>query len=427
MSAAGAVEHALARLRPAGAALRARPAAAVHDALADVLDAWSAPDSPWQSALAAELPEPTGFSPQTLREGLARGLAGYTGTALRALVRSELGGPETLDATGRRRVHGFETTATVLGGALPLPALVALLAPLALRSPVLVKPAVYDPSTARLFARSLAERDPLLGACVEIVDFRRDDAAAMAALGRADCVVATGSDAAVAAIGAAVAPSRRFVAHGHRVSLTLLGPEATRGAACEHHAAAIALDVALWDQLGCLSPVSVTVADPAAGAADRVAEALGAAVARLETSMPRGRIAPAAAAAIVDERAQAEVRAAGGLQVRVLASPGTSWTVVREADAQPRPAPLHRFVRVHPAADPACAVAALQSRHPPLAAVAIAGFGAAEAALASRLLELGASRVCAPGALQTPPLAWPRGGFGVLTPLARHSSDERTL
>ena len=425
MSAAAAVEQALARLREAGAALRARPAAATHDALADVLDAWAAPGSHWQAELVAKLPETTGFSAETAREGLARGLARYDGAALRALVRAELGALER--AAPGAEVFGFETTATVLGGAIPLPTIVALLAPLALRTPVLVKPAAYDALTPRLFARALTERDPLLGACVEIVDFRRDDDDAMAALCRADAVVATGSDAAIGAIGARVGPPRRFVGYGHRFSLALLGPDATRGAECERSARDLALDIALWDQLGCLSPVSVVVADPDPRTADRVADALAEALRDLEPRMPRGCVEPAAAAAIARERSEAEMRAAGGQPVRVLASPGTAWTVVREAGAQPRPAPLHRFVRVQPAPDLASALASLHPQRAQLAAVAIAGFCADEPAVANRLLALGASRVCAPGTLQTPPLDWPRDGVGVLTPLARigHYEPER--
>ncbi len=57
------------------------------------------------SALADALPAVSGFSPETVREGLARGLAPYTGAALHALVRDELGGPERLDAARGPRVR----------------------------------------------------------------------------------------------------------------------------------------------------------------------------------------------------------------------------------------------------------------------------------------------------------------------------------
>jgi hypothetical protein len=131
--------------------------------------------------------------------------------------------------------------------------------------------------------------------------------------------------------------------------------------------------------------------------------------------MPRGRIAPEAAAAIARERAEAEMRAAAGGAVSVRAGPGTSWTVVCEAGTALRPAPLHRFVRVQAASTGEWAAAL---RGAPLAGVAAA------AAPPALLYELDASRVCAPGRLQTPPLAWPRGGIGVLTSLARRTSLE---
>jgi hypothetical protein len=416
------VGAALARAREAGHLLRARSAEAVQDALADVLDAWSEPDSPWQKALVEALPDAAGFSPAVVREGLARGLAPFTGAALRALLRSELGGGAA----------GFDATAVVLAGAIPMPTLLAVVAPLALRSPVLAKPSAHDPVTALLIARSLAERDPLLGACVEVVDVRGDDEASVAALCEADCVVANGSDAAVAALAARVQPHgagascpRRFVGYGHRFSMAILGPGATRGESLLRAAEGLALDIALWDQLGCLSPVSVHAVDPDPRAADRVAEALTEALARAETRWPRGRVDTAAAAAIARERSEAEMRAAAGRgPVTVHASSGTAWTVVREADAVLRPAPLHRFARVHPAVDVDGCLDALRADAAHLAAVAIAGFGAAGAPLAAELAGLGASRVCAPGTLQSPPLAWHRGNVGVLAPIARWTDIE---
>jgi hypothetical protein len=108
----------------------------------------------------------------------------------------------------------------------------------------------------------------------------------------------------------------------------------------------------------------------------------------------------------------------------LFAARGTEWTVVCEADAQPRPAPLHRFVRVQRSADVDACLAALRPRSAQLAAVALAGFGPATGEVAAALAELGASRVCAPGTLQAPPLAWPRDGLRVLVPLARFDEIE---
>jgi hypothetical protein len=218
-------------------------------------------------------------------------------------------------------------------------------------------------------------------------------------------------------VAARLPPGRRLVAHGHRLSVAAIGPGATTGGALARAAEGLALDVALWDQLGCLSPLAVFVAEGDEKAADRVAEALAEALARAEERWPRGRVDDPALAAAARERADAELRAAAGRRVGVHA--GSGWTVLREADASWRPAPLHRFVRVHPVADPDGLGPALAPLRRHLAGVAFAGFGDATARVSRRLAELGASLVCAPGTLQAPPLDWPQENRLPLLPLAR--------
>jgi hypothetical protein len=414
----------LARLRRAGAELRRRPPRETLDALARLLDAWRDPKSDVRRELEEGLPRATGFSAPVVREGLARGLAPFGGAALFDLAARELGPLERQAAAGAEMVAGFEVTAVLLAGAIPMPSLLALLAPLVLRSPVLAKPASRDPLTARLLARSLLALDPELAGCLEVVEFSGRDAEAAGALLEADCVLATGSDATLAEVAARVAPPRRLVGYGHRLSLAAVGEAALAGPALGSLAGRLALDVALWDQLGCLSPLWVYAVASGPGPADRLAEALARALARAEERLPRGALDPGAAAAIAQERAGAELRAAAGRRVALFGSSGSEWTVVREEDAQPRPAPLHRFVRVHPVADASELLRTLSPLGPWLAGVALEGFGAEEAPLARALADLGASRLCRPGALQAPPLDWPRDGRGVLAPLARLSRFE---
>jgi hypothetical protein len=387
-----------------------------------VLVLWRAPGWAWRARLEAELLAVAGFSPANVREGLARGLAPMSGDALLALVRDELGGPSRLDATGASMLSGFDATAVVLAGSLPLPSFVSLILPLVLRSPVLAKPASRDPLTPGLVAASIAEVDAELGRCVAIAPFASADSGAVAALLEADCIVATGSDESIAALAARVRPPRRFVAAGHRVSVAALGPEALRGAALEAAAEGLALDTALWDQQGCLSPLAVYVTGGDAGAPDRVAEALARALAAIEKRLPRGALEPAAAARFLHECDGAELR--GGGSVRLFGGIAQRWAVVREADAVLRPAPLNRFLRVHPARDAGALVTALRPLGPHLAGVAVAGFGGEGDGLARALAELGASRLCPPGELQSPPLAWRHENRPVLTTLARFTDRE---
>ena len=90
-----------------------------------------------------------------------------------------------------------------------------------------------------------------------------------------------------------------------------------------------------------------------------------------------------------------------------------------EDDIRPRPAPLHRFVRVIPVADEAALGAALSPFRSHLAAVALDGFGPTSGTLARTLADLGVSRICPLGSLQSPPLDWPHEGRDLIRPLAR--------
>jgi hypothetical protein len=408
-----AIRERLESLRAASAHWRARPLEARLAPLARVLESWRDARSPWRRELEARLPEATGFAAPAVRAGLELALAGWDGAALRALASRELGaGP----------AFGFETTSLVLAGSIPMPTLQAMLAPLALGSAVLVKPASRDPVSAELVAGSLADADAELGACVALARVAGSDAAAMQALCEADCVVAYGDDATIAALAARTAPSRRLVAHGHRVSVAALGSEATRGDALRKACAGFAVDVAAWDQLGCLSPIALYVQGDAA-AARRTGEALASALREAALRWPRGRVEPAAAAPFANERDAAELRVASGAAISLHTGPPSSdFCIVVESDACLRPAPLHRFVRVHPVADAGALLAALAPLRRHLAGVALAGFGSEQASLVRALAQLGASRVCEPGALQAPPLGWESGGRGVLASLARFPS-----
>jgi hypothetical protein len=418
-----AIADKLASLRDAGAILKKRSAVEIIEILGAVLDGWRDANSTWRHELESQLPDATGLTAPVVREGLSRALDGWTSEALRDLTVRELGPLDELDASTERRVAGFETTAVLLAGSIPMPSLLSLIAPLAVRSPVLAKPAARDPVTPRLVARSIAETDSELGRCIEIAAFGGESDACTRAFLEAECICATGSDATIAVVQSRVRPPRRLVVDGHRLSIAAVVPP-TRESALVDLARRLALDVALWDQLGCLSPIVIYAVDSEASRAGALAETLAGALAEAEETWPRGDIDPAAARDIARERAEAELRLAAGRAVAVHVSEYTAWTVVLEDGPEPRPAPLHRFIRVVPVAEVASLLDAIRPLGPHLAAVAIEGFGDQTRSLAHALADLGASRVCAPGALQSPPLDWRHAGRGVLTPLVRFTDVE---
>ncbi len=413
----------LVRLRQAGERLKRRPIGEVLDLLGAVLDRWRDPNSVWRRDLEDRLPAATGFTAPMVGEGLRRALGDWTSDALRELAIRELGPIDALDAASDRRVSGFETTAVLLAGSIPMPSLLALIAPLAMRSPVLAKAASRDPLTPHLVAQSIAEADAELGRCIRVVDFAATNEDCIRALLKADCICATGSDATIAAVQSQTRPPRRLVLDGHRLSIAAVVPPES----AEHRnelAERLAIDIALWDQLGCLSPIAVFAVDPEPAHAAALAEAIAVALANAETNWPRGSIDASAGHAIAQQRAEAELRRAAGRAVAVHASDATAWTVIAEDGPELRPAPLHRFIRVVPVPNPARLLDAIRPLDTHLAAVAIEGFGDETLGLAHALANLGASRVCAPGSLQSPPLDWRHAGRGVLAPLARFTDIE---
>jgi len=419
-------------IRAAGTELKRRSRQQRVETLGRVLDLWADPDSRWRRSMLAELPEATGFSAAMVRSGLAAGFDHWTSGALHELVCTELGADYSSE-NPTRPVSGFESTAVVLAGSIPMPTLLSLIAPLVLGSPVIAKSASRDRVTPALVASSITEVDAELGRCIAIVDFGRTDETSLQAMLDASCICATGSDGTIASLQAHVRPPRRMLFDGHRLSVAAIGSELGAGEIAQT-ARRLATDIALWDQLGCLSPVVVyavgAVSDHRDGGtaaetlADQLTDALAISLESIERECPRGAIEPAGARDIVRERSEAELRSAAGRTVRVIASESTAWTVVRESGTELRPAPLHRFIRVAPVANASELVDALTPLGSHLAAVAVDGFGEQTKRVCGELAALGASRICRPGAMQSPPMGWHHAGRGLLASLARFSDVE---
>lgn len=397
------VAASLARLEAAAKPLAERSRTARVAAVGRVLDAWSDPTSDVRRQLLAEHPAASGLSPANVARGLELALADWGRDALEQLVAREL--PDDAPALAG-------ATAVLHGGVIPMPTLLDGLAPLLLGSPVLAKPAARDPVTPRVLAASLEALAPELADAFAVVDFRRDDADAFAALLRARRVVVTGSDEAVAAVRARARNEAAVVAHGHALSIAVLGDDAGAAPDLADAAERLSVDVTLWDQLGCLSPIACWVVG-APARAGAFAEALARALEARGHAVPRGEVARDDAARLASERGEAELRAAAGGGVALFS--GEGFDLVLEADARPRPAPLHRFVRVHPVAGLDDLALALAPIAPWLAGIAHAGLD--DAAVARCVRGLGASRAAPFGRLQAPPLDWARDGLGVLSGL----------
>jgi hypothetical protein len=403
--------------------LAVRSAQSLIRTLARVGENWLEADYPFRKLALKHGPGATGFSEATLKAGLNAFFAQLTGENLEALLVQELGHVQRLDVMSSAPVElkgqraaiatGPEMVVHIAAGNIPNPTLTSLVLGLLLRSAQVVKCASGTSLLPRLFAHSLYDAEPKLGACLELVEWRGGNAALEEALfAEAQCVTATGSDETLAAIRQRVPARVRFIGYGHRVSFGYLSHAALSGWRTRKIVTQAVDDVVAWNQLGCLSPHVFYVEDDGRGTALQFAEMLAAELGKREGEEPRGNLSTESAAAIASRRAFYEVRSAHSPETtRHWCSPeSTAWTVIYEADPRFQVSCLNRFIYVKSARN---LTEALEGADPVFGKVSTVGVAAAEDELndlVTRLARWGATRICPIGQMQRPPLTWRHDG-----------------
>jgi hypothetical protein len=399
-----------------------RSTASLVRTLSELAANWLEPEYPFRKmALTAE-PHITGFSSATLARGLDAFFGQMTAQNLEELLLQDLGHNRRLDelcASPPERAQdraawarGPEFLVQIAAGNIPIPALSSLVLGLLVRSAQFIKCGSGGAFIPRLFAHSLYEVQPKLGACLEIAEWAGGREELESVLyHEADCVTATGTDETLAAIRSKLPVHVRFLGYGHRVSFGYVTREALSGFSSSKLVARAAKDVVAWNQQGCLSPHLFYVERGGKVSDEAFAQLLADELARAEETEPRGAISAAAAAAIASRRAFYEVRAAHSPQTRQWASPqSTAWTVVYEADPRFQVSCLNRFVYVKPVAD---LTEAMQAADPVRGWVSTVGMAVTDEraqSLTTALGRWGVSRVCPLGQMQEPPLLWRHDG-----------------
>lgn len=399
-----------------------RSTQALVEILCGVAENWLQPEYPFRKLVLGNGPPATGFSRGTLTNGLDSFFKQFTPENFNALLIQELGHARRLDdivsniaeekfsrgATAR----GPELLAHITAGNIPNPTLMSIALGVLTRSAQVVKCASGASFLPRLFAHSLYDAEPKVGACLEIAEWRggRSDIEKVL-FEEADCVTATGSDEALAAIRRNIPSRTRFLDYGHRVSFAYVASDALSGFQAKKTVTRAAADIVAWNQLGCLSPHVVYVEHGGGVAAEHFAEMLAEELTKLEETEPRGEVAAEAAATIASRRAFYEVRAAHSPDTRFWRSENsTAWTVVYEADARFQLSCLNRFIYVKGVSD---LKTALENADAVRGKVSTVGVGASDEKtreLAGQLAAWGATRICALGQMQNPPLTWRHDG-----------------
>jgi hypothetical protein len=369
-----------AALRMAAVRLRALALRARAEAIAEAVRLLLDPLAPLGRELRQGLLGSTGLSAPVIEHGLRTTLCVFQRDALLALHQT------------RPAERGAELAVVVLAGNVFSAAARPLLLPLLCGASVLAKASSADDVLPRCLERALAAVDRDLAQACGIVTFAHGETALEGALLHdADLVCAYGNDTTLAALLPRVTAKTRWLGHGHGRGAIYLSADALASQAIASELAhRAALDIAAYDQRGCLSPHEVLVQRGAEVSAARFARLLAAALRDVQRELPRGELPADAASAQLAWR---------GVAAAVFElHHDASWAVSYEGEALLRPSPGYRNIAVHDCAD----LAALRARLTPLGN-RLKALGVAGDSVMRELSSL-APYVCEVGAMQAPPL-----------------------
>jgi hypothetical protein len=349
------------------------------------------PEDRWRRRALEALPGLTGFSPTMIEEALPR-------------VFAPLADAEALEKTASAAGPVVGVLGIIAAGNIPGIALLKTALALVAGAACVVKTAAGEPLLTVLFADALAEVDPSLASALAVSWWEGGSGSAEEVLLHGvDSLIAYGADASIAALAAR--RRGRFVGFGHKLSVALVRLD--RKSDVRPLAAAAAVDIALYDQLGCLSPQALYVVGAETSRRREFVDCLGEALDEAEARWPRGELGEAEAVAIRRLRDEYEWRALGGAHVSVRT--GKGWTILEDQTPGFRTSALHRTIFVHPLEEVGDLRIALGECLPRVECVGMGPWPDAETARS--LAALGVPRVAALGRMQEPGLDWRQGGM----------------
>jgi hypothetical protein len=385
--------------------------------LCEAATEWLQPENKFRRLALEFGPAQTGFSKSVLERGLDNFFRQFTPENFEALLKQEFGDAENVFSRhashdARHFWRAPEFLVHICAGNIPNPTLTSIVFGLLLRSAQFVKCASGASFLPGLFAHSLRELDPKLGACLEIAEWRGGNLELENVLfTETNFVTATGSDETLEKIRARLPLKIRFVGYGQRVSFGYIAREVLRDETIAEIISRAADDVIAWDQNGCLSPHVFYVEERGAIESDKFAELLAVKLQKREMENPREKISPEAAATIASRRAIYETLATHRADAKIWASENsTAWTVIFEHDVRFQFSPLNRFIFVKPVSELKFALQGADEICEKVSTVGIAASPEKFSELARQFARWGATRICPLGQMQNPPLTWRHDG-----------------
>jgi hypothetical protein len=340
----------------------------------------------------AEIPKSSGLSEPMVSWALETSLAGLTEAHLLELARS-VHPPHP----GARLVRPGHLCALILAGNVFTAAARGAALPLLFGWPVLAKASSDDDVFARLLKDALDESAPELADAFAVVTFAGDEAHhTTALLEQADAVVAFGSDRTLNEIRANLGATVSFVPHGHGLGAAFVDTPALASLeSAQEVARGLALDVAAYDQRGCLSPLVAWVVEGGKVGLEAFAELVFAELDALRANLPRGTLPIEVASA------QLSWRGVGAMRGRLFE--GDGFAVSCEEHGLLRLSPGYRNLQILGLEQAAQLPAKLAPLGVHLKTLGVSGVADREALVRSLPARV-APRVCGVGTMQTPPV-----------------------
>lgn len=408
--------------------------------LVDFLDhlgrQWRDPRYPLRRMALDSSPQETRFTAPILEKGLDHFFENLTRESLEELLIQDLGHSNRLDypvsaggdeeKASRGMAIGPELLLHIAPGNLPIPILMQMILGVLTKSAQWIKCATGTSLIPRLFAHSIYQQEPKIGACLEIAEWPGGSHDIEQILfAQADCITATGSDATLRDIRSRLPGHARCLGYGHRISFGFIAKENLCGPALHEAVLNAAEDVTAWNQLGCLSPHVLFVQKEGIATPESFAELLARELEKREETHPRGPLPAEEAAAITTRRSFYEIRAAHRNDVQCWWSKeSTAWTVIYETADKFQTSCLNRFVYVQPVEDVDHVLKLADPFRHQLSTVGLAAPKDRTLAFAQQFARWGAPRVCPLGRMQRPRLAWRHDGRPALGDLVRWTDVE---
>lgn len=340
----------------------------------------------------------TGLSPQGLAAAWDVTFAPHGAASIAAAVEAE--GIASLATTElpSRLVH------VLSGNVLPATFLMLLRGWL-LGAAQWLRPSEREPLFPIAVASHLLEFDPGLASTFAVSWWpHRGSRMGRKILRSASVVTAQGDDEAIAVLRRRLGrlhPGARFVGYDSRWSLALV----SRASQSKATAAALAWDLALFDQQGCLSP-SLVLAERHPGLVAWV-DCLADALAELEERMPAGRPSAATRAGLRAWREEMRLgRALGEVLALRESCGGIAWAVALHNGCRDSTSPGHRHVTVSSFETLEEIVEVLGTRVQRTQGLVAALDGWEDGLRARALAALRPARVATPGEIQVAPVGW---------------------